>query len=385
MAWTEKYANFDLATGSNDGTSEANAWQTPAAVIAGVAAGNRVNIKRQASAYNLTSTVTFNVNGSATSPIWYRAYSSTIGDGGIWECAYNSGGVADLIFSGTNNWVEGIWFKPGAATNLNKLSVSGDSSFVYRCKIENNNSNSRYMNLLRCWVSFTGDTYLDLFGFNQNNQSVVDTFIKRSGSSTAAKLLYAGNFDVTTHVLNCVLWGNGNANENGVVIDAANSGRGGSISNTRFYNFDSGILVNEEPNSSKRTFWIDRNLFDTMAAYGVERTNTEVGYVMLRANYYRNCTIGFTNYSDEAQVVPATALTSSPFADASNGDFRMNTTAGGGQVIRDLSVYMDPTASSGMNTRPLASWYESIAGAAGPLAPHLAPTSYAFFPRNVVV
>jgi hypothetical protein len=29
MAFVEKYANFDLATGLNDGSSEANAWQTP--------------------------------------------------------------------------------------------------------------------------------------------------------------------------------------------------------------------------------------------------------------------------------------------------------------------------------------------------------------------
>ncbi len=43
MAIIEKYANFDLATGLNDGTSEANAWRATTDVV--FAAGERVNLK----------------------------------------------------------------------------------------------------------------------------------------------------------------------------------------------------------------------------------------------------------------------------------------------------------------------------------------------------
>ena len=135
MAWAEKYANFDLTTGLNDGSSEANAWQTPAAVIAAVAAGDRVNIKKQSTPYQIvTATINFNVSGTIGAPIYYRGYETTIGDGGFWEVQYNNNSIYGINFNGNFNYVEGIDYSAGALKSQNTFTVSGDDSWAIRCK-----------------------------------------------------------------------------------------------------------------------------------------------------------------------------------------------------------------------------------------------------------
>ena len=84
-----RYANFDLATGLNDGTSEANAWQTWAAVLAGETAGDHVWVKKTATRHNeggantLIDFATFTGTGSELSRI--EGYGTTIGDGVMFE------------------------------------------------------------------------------------------------------------------------------------------------------------------------------------------------------------------------------------------------------------------------------------------------------------
>lgn len=367
MAWAEKYANFDLTTGLNDGSSEANAWKTPAAVVAGVAAGDRVNIKRQATAYDLTTTVTFNVNGTATAPIWYRAYTSTIGDGGLWEVAYNSGGIASLQFTGTYNYVEGIHFKAGASTNLHAFHVNAAGSIAIRCYAKPT-STSSITNSRRCWFEMAasgGGGYFDLPGTNAHPTSHIDTVFRRVGTTSASYLVYNDHFGRYMLLERCTFIGNGNSGEDGVFLDRADSGRGANVKNCIFYNFDDGFVVDEEPNSDQELVWVEQSVFDTMAGYGVKRTNTEQGFVHLLHNYYRSCTSGFTNYAAEADLKSGTALTASPFVDTSTQDFDFNSTSGGGQVLRDAGFYPDPRASSGFGIEPFASLWKEVASSSG--------------------
>ena len=84
-----RYANFDLATGLNDGTSEANAWQTWAAVLAGETAGDHVWVKKTATRHNEGGANTridlafFAPTVSELSRI--EGYGTTIGDGVMFE------------------------------------------------------------------------------------------------------------------------------------------------------------------------------------------------------------------------------------------------------------------------------------------------------------
>ena len=80
-ALTERYANCGLGTGDNDGTSKANAYRTLALAMAGVAAGDRVNVI-DSTECDITATITTSTNGTADNPIHFRGYTSSIGDGG---------------------------------------------------------------------------------------------------------------------------------------------------------------------------------------------------------------------------------------------------------------------------------------------------------------
>lgn len=96
---TERYADFDLATGLNDGTSEANAWQSWGDIV--FAAGERVNIQAGASAHSIGS-VTQTTNGTAGSPVYLRGYTTTIGDGGLWEF------TGDITWSGDYGYIDDV-------------------------------------------------------------------------------------------------------------------------------------------------------------------------------------------------------------------------------------------------------------------------------------
>ncbi len=77
MSFTEKYCSV-AGGGAHDGSTAADAW-TFAEAIAGVAAGNRVNMI----AGTYVNTVTgrsLTTAGTAIAPIWWRGYKTTIGD-----------------------------------------------------------------------------------------------------------------------------------------------------------------------------------------------------------------------------------------------------------------------------------------------------------------
>jgi hypothetical protein len=82
MAWTERYVRAD-ADGAGDGTTDANSGGTGSwtltQAVANEAAGMRINVKAGTYA-STTTTRTLAATGTATQPIWWRGYNTTIGD-----------------------------------------------------------------------------------------------------------------------------------------------------------------------------------------------------------------------------------------------------------------------------------------------------------------
>jgi len=119
------YADFDLATGDNDGSDAANAWKTFADVIAGSngtapAAGDTVLCKGTDTLSGTTRTI--NISGSAAS-----GYIKLIGVDASWN---NVGGSSRAVIDAnggaivalTYNAASFIWLENFRVTNTNKAS-----------------------------------------------------------------------------------------------------------------------------------------------------------------------------------------------------------------------------------------------------------------------
>jgi hypothetical protein len=82
MAITEFYLDVELGTGLNDGTSEANAWQTWAAAVTGwTTNSSRLNVKNPTSRFDVSAKATFVLASAGLLSSVIRGYDTTIGDG----------------------------------------------------------------------------------------------------------------------------------------------------------------------------------------------------------------------------------------------------------------------------------------------------------------
>jgi hypothetical protein len=105
---TIKYCHIGLATGLNDGSSWANAWQTFEAVMAAEVAGNCVAFKSVSTAR--TTVVQPTVAGTATAPIVWVAVddSDNVVDADNWEGYGGTVGVV-IDFTGSGTTQDGFY------------------------------------------------------------------------------------------------------------------------------------------------------------------------------------------------------------------------------------------------------------------------------------
>lgn len=141
MAFTEKYVTVS-GGGLHDGSSEANAW-TLAEGIANATSGDRVNIKKGTYSQGSTS-VDFNVSGTASSPIFWRGYDNTPGDidaDNSLQKPEITFGNAGLTISGSNQILQNVKIT-GSKSSSALVLCSGGYTKILRCFIENTNASS---------------------------------------------------------------------------------------------------------------------------------------------------------------------------------------------------------------------------------------------------
>ena len=132
----DRYYNDDLATGSNDGTSEANAWQSLADMVAGAVPGDHVWCKKTASPITVSANTDL-PSGDIQAPIVYQGYGSEIGDGT--KCIFACGAGGNIIEINPGNVLVDLSFTGTSVTSYTVLKNVGNATIV-RCAFTSDNN-----------------------------------------------------------------------------------------------------------------------------------------------------------------------------------------------------------------------------------------------------
>ena len=344
------YCNADLSTGSDDGTSEANAWKTVQqgiTAINGAAAGSILYIKRTSSRID-ESNVTITGAGDDDNYTTIEGYTTTPGDngmfeygGGYWEIDgdYVSIKNIDIEFAATDNNVGVLRFDSGT-----------EKGHLHNCKIYNTSTGSND------------------FAVKINSAAVITNCeIVSDGNITTAQrgAIYLNNFDGAV-VSGCVIRGlrgfgglpafHSVCIEGNIFCHAPNvqmvvgidldlmSGTSQVneciVANNTILTDDIGINFKEIHSATKAACILVKNnlIYGDGGGIGIqnEDADSSVG-VSIIGNAIGNMG-GSSNHISGFDATNSTYdnidLTADPFVDKANLDFRLNGVAGGGAACR---------------------------------------------------
>lgn len=340
MAITELYANFDLATGLDDGTSEANAWKTWASAVAGWnggGAGKRLNMKKTAARSALGAVRTFSLNATALAPNHIRGYGTVIGDGvrfeadaagDRWVVSGCNTLISDIDVTGTSAWVV--------------MYLSGKGSLIYDSIMTNTSAaaaNGQYAlqiidaSAYGCKATTAG-THATTQAVRSSRSAINHCYV---ASPRTCVTLGASGGDVN----NCLLVGTGASALRGIWQEVAIANGQANFCGNTIYNFVDGILFTLMPNVNASAPIVMANNLIYDCTDGID--NAVSGATTASVNIVNNALGAITtnryNFGD-LPILGDIEVTADPFI-AAGSDFRLNSAAGGGALCRAAAVGAD--------------------------------------------
>lgn len=348
MAITETYLDVELATGLNDGTSEANAWQTWAGAQAGLVAGERLNVKNPSTRFDVSATLTFAQIGANLTPVHIRGYDTTIGDGVLAQMENLT-----LAFSGANVTVESLDLKDANATTATILTMSTFNALVYNCRVEKSADKAHttprciYIqsggNVLNCYctlaktstISTGSQGVIDITnGVAKNNivrfQGVLGSATPVAGILTRSALEHSAAavrnliYCDDTEFVGATVFGiycTGNS-----TTDAG----GYHLVNNTIHNFPVGIYIDDTGGvSTAGTSIYCNNLITACPCMATASNGTGV----VPTSFFVKCASD-GGFGSGIQNVDFVRLGADPYTDKSTADFSLNTTVGAGEACR---------------------------------------------------
>lgn len=331
MAWTERYVRADAA-GGGDGTTNTNsgangAWTFDEA-ITNAAAGQRINIKSGTYSYSAVKTIAN--AGSATTPIWWRGFNSTIGD---LDSATAETNFPVFAFSGAANY-----FAISSTAAFNWFSCLKVSSAVTTSGV-----GCFYINAPNCrawkihstgtaadadckpiWVGSAGDNSIVACCYGKNTNTTSGLAIM--GGTTNAPAMFIGNY--------C------EGGERGIVVSSNSTVCFNVINNPATYgillaNVSSWAHNNSVYSAGTAGIYVSATIlcgaFNNILSecgIGIDAASGSETCLMAGHNLYHGNSTDVGNLFEDYEFGGVTDA-SSPFVDAAGGDFRIKSTSNG--------------------------------------------------------
>jgi len=341
---------YSQASGSANGTSEADAYTDLQTALNALSAGDHLYCKRHTSregvkTTNLTLTLDSEVTAGNTV---VEGYATTPGDGGMYQT------FSPIAFNGDG--LEVRYMDVDAdGDSTDPIKLQGDGSLAYRCKAVNTYGFGNVIEIIdgaavECYakgvVNQTGNTIIrSARGQVINCIAVISS---ASGSGVGCGIEISAGFRINK-VVGCLVINEG-APESFVGIRVANSSMGAQlIANNTVTNVDIGIEIVEGPTASRVS---TPSIFYGNLLYSVadgiknsQGTNTVNFSLIAISNAFGAVTTAQT--TNLASVIDSVTLTESPFIDTTN--FQLNNAPGGGALLKgklSLGTRFDPSLLS---------------------------------------
>ena len=341
---------YSQATGSDDGTSEANAFTAIQTALNSLSAGDHLYCKRHTSregvkTTNLTLTLDSEVTAGNTV---VEGYATTPGDGGMYQT------FSPIAFVG-----DGIEIRymdvDSDGDSSDAIKMSGDGCMAYRCKAVNTYGFGNVIDIIdgsavECYakgvVSQAGNTII----FSSRGQIIncIVVISSASGSGVGCGIEVSAGFRINK-VVGCLVINEG-APESFVGIRLSGGSMGAQlIANNTVTNVDIGIEIVEGPAASRVS---TPSIFYGNLLYSVadgiknsQNTNTVNFSLIAISNAFGAVTTAQT--TNLASVIDSVTLTESPFIDTTN--FQLNNAPGGGALLKgklSLGTRFEPSLLS---------------------------------------
>lgn len=353
---TVRYFNAS-ATGANDGTSEANGYTDLQTAFTATAGGDTLWLKNGSSRYGAVTTSINWSPGASNTRSRIEGYGTTPGDGVMFE-TYTPFVTASK--DATWSYID-VLYNPGSFSWTTPFNHSGAQNAIYRCKVQALGGyghaitisgstileSAFYCKMSHINARITNCTRVNMFGnYFESVSSGADGLANRLVNN------YVGHRSATI-ADNIVVEsrGSGKGASIGLWLEHSQYTKNVSVRNNTFVGMGASGVVIPEGNSSGQEGPIDvsRNIFYRLGAYGIDdRNGTNTSTLSFASqNAYGLCTSGQVNNVDPN--LDAITLTATPFVDET--DFALNTTSGGGALLRGLAGPPDRKNPSKTATR----------------------------------
>lgn len=339
MALNDVYVDF-AGSGTDSGTL-ANPWLSPSSMNSGVSAGDRVNIKF-ASRYTLTSTQVFTFAGTTGSPIVIRPYTSTAGDGGDMLLNMPASQAYYWSFTGANVIIDGLVdITHAGLTYQRPLDFQSNGGFIKSIKIVSTTTGTCTDALIRLDDCAFGDMYIESDGNSSSNEMA---FINRANGSSVVCVATNGREGMflqygyrSNTIARALVYSKASTTAGGVTVAAANS-TGGYIGQLTIHGYDNALVFDTFPVALSEALIVD-GLIISGASVGITNSDSTYKHGVIFNNVAIYNTTTDTSGLSDNYIINQISLTSDPFTNSANYDFRLNTAAGGGALCRGQTPF----------------------------------------------